>query len=92
LQNDLEVNSLHDNTGVGIWVEDDCYDNEFYSNIIVSISSGARDDDLESPANQRDSATTGDTWSDFTSNPGYRNTYDIPGAAGSQDNHPEQAS
>ena len=91
-QNLIVNNNLHDNTGVGIWVEDDCYDNEFYSNTIVDNSSGARDDNLESPANQWDSSTTGNTWSDFASNPGYPNTYDIPGAAGSQDNHSEQAS
>jgi len=91
-QNLIVNNNLHDNTGVGIWVEDDCYDNEIYSNTIVDNSSGARDDNLESPANQWDSGTTGNTWSDFTSNPGYPNTYNIPGVAGSQDNHPEQAS
>ncbi len=69
-----------------------CYDNDFYSNIIVDNGSGARDDNTEVPANRWDSGSVGNTWSDFTSNPGHPNTYDIPGAASSQDNYPQQAS
>jgi len=92
LQNDPEGNNLHYNTGAGIWVKDDCYDNEFYNNIIMDNGSGAHGDSLESPANQWDNGTTGNTWSDFISNSTYPNTYDIPGRAGSQDNHPERAS
>lgn len=69
-----------------------CYDNDFYSNVIVDNGSGARDDNTEPPPNRWDSDAAGNMWSDFPSNPGYPSTYDIPVAAGSQDNYPQQAS
>lgn len=75
-------NDIEDNTGIGLSVHNSNTGTIHYNNFIDNTQN-AYDDG----SNLWDDGSEGNYWDDFASNPGYPNTYHIPGGV-SQDEHP----
>jgi parallel beta-helix repeat protein len=87
--NYLSDNQLEENY-IGVCVEDSSQLNTFWANRFVDNGVSALEDG-RAINNRWNLGKVGNYWSDFESNPGYPDCYEIPGPGGGVDYHPNPA-
>ena len=83
-------NEFAHNTEYGIYV-DGASGNTFYNNTLYDNQLGNAIERTSGSSNNWNTSTLGNDWSDFGSNPGYPNTYIIPGPGPGVDRRPRSA-
>jgi parallel beta-helix repeat protein len=81
----ISENNIDSNSQYGIYALDHSQTNTLWRNIFTNVHNAYEDGDSH---NNWDNGNEGNYWDDWSSNPGYPNTYIIPGPGNGIDNHP----